>query len=198
MSEFEVRLGHMQKPILIATFLVLSLAFAPAATAQDPPTAGYTPEPSIVVSPPTPEPGDDITVTVTGCSPAPGEVDVLIDDVVVGRAQVGPDGSFEQNFTVPLEAQGQVDVDVECDTEVLSSIVDVQVGTLPFQPQDDLPRSGSDTQPLLQLPARLVAVGVFFVVLGGRREDQQVVPAHAKPGRATPEPARELAEVGHG
>ena len=195
MSEFEVRLGHMQKTILIATILVLSLAFAPAATAQDPQTAGYTPEPSIVVSPPNPEPGDDITVTVTGCSPAPSDVDVRIDGVIVGQAQVGPDGSFEQNFRVPLEAQGQVAVEVECESEVLSSIVDVQVGTLPFQPQD-LPRTGSETQSLLQLAAALVAVGVFFVVLGRRREQDPAVPAHAKVG--PPQRARELVEVGNG
>lgn len=196
MSEFEVRLGHMQKPILIATFLVLSLAFAPAATAQDPQTAGYTEEGSIVVAPPNPEPGDDITVTVTGCSPAPGFVDVFIDGVLVGQAEVRPNGTFTERFTVPLEAEGEVAVEVECESEVLSSIVDVQVGTLPFQPPDDLPRTGSETQPLLQFAAGLVAVGVFFVVLGRRREQHQVVPAHAKAG--PPRRSRELAEVGHG
>lgn len=196
MSEFEVRLGHMQKTILIATFLVLSLAYAPAATAQEPQTAGYTEEGSIVVTPPNPEPGDDVTVTVTGCSPAPGDVDVRIDGVIVGQAQVGPDGSFEQDFTVPLEAEGQVAVEVECESEVLSSIVDVQVGTLPFQPQD-LPRTGSETQPLLQLAAGLVGLGVLFLVLGRRREQHEVVPAHAKTG-PTPRRSRELVEVGHG
>lgn len=194
MSEFEVRLGHMQKSILIATFLVLSLAAAPAAAALQP-QAGYTPEGTIVVAPPNPEPGDDITVTVTGCSPAPGFVDVFIDGVLVGQAEVRPNGTFTERFTVPLEAEGQVVVEVRCDSEVLSSIVDVQVGTLPFQPQD-LPRTGSETQPLLQLAAGLVGVGVFFIVLGRRREQQQVVPAHAKRGR--PVRARELVEVGNG
>lgn len=180
----------MQNSLLFAAVSVLSLAFAPTNAAAQP-EAGYTPKATIVVSPAAPSPGDDVTVTVTGCTPAPGEVDVRIDGVLVGQAQVGPDGSFVQDFTVPLEAQGPVPVEVDCDSEVLASIIDVRVGTLPFQPQD-LPRTGSDAQPLLQVAAALVAIGVLFIALGRRRETAtQPQPRHA----ATPHD-RQLVDVG--
>lgn len=177
----------MRQLLLITAACGLFCALAPTAAAQ---SAGYAGEGTIVVTPPTPSPGDEITVTVTGCSPAPGEVDVLIDNVLVGRAQVDPDGSFQQDFVVPLESQGQVTVEVRCDTEVLASIVDVQVAPAPFQ-QDNLPQTGNETQPLLQAAAILIGLGFLFLVVS--RRDREPQGRHARlPG----EP--ELGEPVHG
>ncbi len=139
---------------------------------------GYSPPGQITVTPPSPAPGDTVTVAVEGCDPAPGTVDVFIDGVLVGTAEVGPDGSFVQDFVVPLEAQGAVPVDVVCDSGVLSSIVDVQVGPLPFQP-DGLPRTGSEAATLARVGAGLVGVGLVVLVAAKRREASESVPAHA-------------------
>ena len=149
---------------------------------------GYSPPGQITVTPPSPAPGDSVTVSVEGCQPAPGTVDVFIDGVLVGTAEVGSDGSFVADFVVPLEAQGAVPVDVDCDDEVLSTLIDVQVGPLPFQPED-LPRTGSEAATLARVGTGLVGVGMVVLVLAKRREAAETVPAHAAPSSSAGGPA---------
>ena len=159
--------------------ITILAVFALVLTGQHAGTQGYSPPGSITVTPPTPAPGDVITVTVEGCGSTSGTVDVFIDGVFVGTATV-EDGSFSQDFVVPLEAQGPVNVEVFCDDIVLASIIDVQVGTLPFQPPD-LPRTGSETATLARIGMGLVGVGLV-AVLGARRREQRVYePVHVAP-----------------
>ncbi len=161
---------------LITTLALVALVLTgPAAGAQ-----GYSPPGSITVTPPTPAPGDFVTVTVEGCGAQSGTVDVFIDGVFVGTADV-IDGSFSQDFRVPLEAQGAVDVEVFCDDAVLASIVDVQVGTLPFE-QPALPRTGSEAATLARIGMGLVGVGLVAIVGSRRRERNEYEPAHVSSG----------------
>ena len=104
--------------------ITILAVFALVLTGQHAGAQGYSPPGSITVTPPTPAPGDIITVTVEGCGSTSGIVDVFIDGVFVGTATV-EDGSFTQDFVVPLEAQGPVNVEVFCDDIVLASIIDV-------------------------------------------------------------------------
>ncbi|MEM7285153.1 MAG: hypothetical protein AAF480_02285 [Actinomycetota bacterium] len=158
----------------IAAIAALVLT-GPSAAAQ-----GYSPPGSITVTPPTPAPGEVITVAVTGCEAGTGTVQVFVDRVFVGTAEV-IDGSFSQDFVVPLEAQGAVDVEVFCDDAVLASIIDVQVGPLAFE-QPVLPRTGSEVTTLARIGMGLVGVGLVATVGARRRERSDYEPAHGATG----------------
>ncbi len=155
------------RSLIIAAVVLPLLAAAPAAG------QGYDPPGTIVVTPPTVAPGDLVNVAVTGCQPAPGQVDVVIDGIVVGQADVDASGSFSADFRVPLEAAGEVLVEVRCGNGVLSSVIDVQIPDLPFQ--DDgggppLPMTGAGAVRMLaQLGAALVGLGCLLVLLVSRR-----------------------------
>jgi hypothetical protein len=163
--------------------LILATAFLLVAT---PPAAaqGYEPPGTITVTPPTPSPGEAVTVAVTGCTPAPGQVDVLIDEVIVGQADVGPDGSFTEDFLVPLDASGEVRVEVRCANEVLGSFVDVQTPDQPFRQGDSLPRTGtSTTRPLVQVGMALLGLGCLAVLVADRsRRGDGYSPLHGADG----------------
>lgn len=169
----------MRLLILAAAALLAAVAPAAVPAASAPAGAqGYDPPGTITVTPPTPEAGEAVTVAVTGCAPAPGAVDVLIDGVFVGRGQVDADGAFTADFIVPLEAAGEVSVDVRCDNGVLSSVIDVLIPALPFQEDGDdgdtLPRTGADsTVPLAQLGAGLLGAGCLVLLAASRRREDE-------------------------
>ncbi len=162
---------------IIAVSVLLVLLAAPAAG------QGYDPPGTIVVSPPNPFAGELVNVAVTGCEPARGQVDVLIDGVVVGQADVDASGSFSADFRVPLEAAGEVLVEVRCSNGVLASVIDVQVPDLPFQDDDDkgpglLPMTGtSSVRHLAQLGAALLGLGCLLVLAVARRRERELVVA---------------------
>ena len=160
------------KLLIAAAALFVAVLSANAAVAG----AQYISPGTIVVTPPTPAPGDPVTVTVTDCEPAPGVVNVLIDGVFVGQAPVASDGSFVADFLVPLEAEGEVLVQVLCTAEVLASVVDVRIPGLPFLDPGvgALPRTGANsTVPLAQAGAALLGVGAMLVLLVARRREPE-------------------------
>jgi LPXTG-motif cell wall-anchored protein len=170
-----------------AAFFVAAVPAAVLAASAPAGAQGYSPPGTITVTPPDPEAGDAVTVAVTGCAPAPGTVDVLIDGVFVGRGQVGAEGAFTADFIVPLEAAGVVGVDVRCDNGVLSSLIDVRIPDLPFQEEgedgDTLPRTGSDgTVPLAQLGAGLLGVGCLALLAASRRREDEESPMEVSRG----------------
>ncbi len=169
----------MKLLITAAALVVLVLSINAAAAG-----AQYKPPGTIVVIPSTPAPGGTVTVTVTGCEPAPGMVDVLIDDVLVGQASVGADGSFEEDFVVPLKSEGEVRIEVLCAGAVLSSVVDVRIPGVPSEPgAGTLPRTGANsTIPVAQAGAALLGVGVMLVLFATRKqapESRHALGAHS-------------------
>ena len=167
------------RPLMLVAMVSLVLVSAKSASAVQPSPAGYNQDGTIVVTPPNPEAGDFVNVAVTGCQPAPGEVPVYIDGIYVGDAQVGPDGSFSQDFQVPDVPPGPVMVEVRCSNEVLGSMIEVQAAQPPGGGQ--LPQTGtSSTGPLVQFGAGLLGVGVLLILLADRRNTDRTNPYHAR------------------
>lgn len=176
----------MKLLILVAAALLLLPAPAGA--------QGYNPPGTIVVTPARPvSPGELVRVTVTNCDPPPGGVvTVFIDGIDVGTATVGPGGGFSEEFAVPLEAEGDVTVSVQCDNGLLSTIITVVLPDLPFQDDDpddpdvgdrggdNLPRTGlSSTKPLARIGVGLMAFGALLVFIVSRRREERWEPQHA-------------------
>lgn len=159
---------------LVVAFLLIA---PPTAIAQ------YATAPNLLVSPSNPAPGENVTVEITDCLPGGGPVDVLIDGVIVGQAELDANGNFVGDFPVPLEAGGSVQVQVTCNGEVLSAILNVETPDLPFQGDDDddggdqLPRTGSNgSVPLTQAGMALVGLGCALSVIAKRRQDAEAQP----------------------
>jgi len=111
-------------PTIAQILLVIAVTMLAATGAH----AQYEPPPSLTVTPPTPAPGDPITVEIANCDPNASK-EVSIDGVVVGIAITDDDGNFTGEFFVPEGAGGtsggDVLVEVECGGDVLSSIINV-------------------------------------------------------------------------
>lgn len=173
--------------LLILAAAALLLLPAPAGA------QGYNPPGTIVVTPPNPEPGDLVRVTVTNCQGPPGStVVVRIDGIEVGTATLGPTGEFSEEFPVPLESEGEVLVEVDCEQGVLSTIITVVIPDLPFQDptptpapgvgdrdQPNLPRTGSSsTMPLVRAGVSLLAIGTIILFVVAKRREEAWVPRH--------------------
>ena len=93
-------------------------------------------------------------------------------------------GGFVVDVVVPDAVGPTADVVAACDGGVLSSVITIDLGDLPFAPDDEggapLPRTGSSSAgPLARLGAALLGVGALMVILAGRRREDDDEPVHA-------------------
>jgi LPXTG-motif cell wall-anchored protein len=149
-----------------------------AAVAAPPAGAGGGPSDYVnclvTVDPSTFEAGDTVTVTGTGLQP---NFETIIEfnsvTVQVGTATTDATGAFEVQVTIPLDAtDGAHTITAVCDAEGNISSTDVTVSsvTAPTTPSGGpLPRTGSDTEPLLVVGALAVLVGIGLVLVARRR-----------------------------
>lgn len=151
--------GLLVKRALIAAAVVaaaLALLAGPAA-------AQYGPDGGIVVDDPDPTPGSPVNVTVTGCEPG---VDVVVTvDGVSYTGIAGPDGSLTIEIIAPA-TPGTYEVTSTCGDQVFSTTLTVVGAAAAVTPAaaGTLPRTGSDSLPLAQLGAVLVALGGLVVL----------------------------------
>jgi LPXTG-motif cell wall-anchored protein len=166
----------MIRKTLALTALLLGLT---ATVGVHPASAGGGPSDYVnclvTVDPSTFEAGDTVTVTGTGLEP---NFETIIEfnsvTVQVGTATTDATGAFEVQVTIPLDAaDGAHTITAVCDTAGNISSTDVTVSsdiTEPTTPGGGpLPRTGSDSEPLLVVGGIAVLVGIGFVLVARRR-----------------------------
>lgn len=115
----------------------------------------------------TPDPGQSITVSGTGC--VPGEqVNFLFDGQPAGGTTADADGNFSGSVTVPSDAApGTHTITAQCGAQVMGFEITVNPPAVAAAP---IPRTGSSsTIPLASIALALLAVGGLFVLFARRR-----------------------------
>src|SRR4051812_37553513 len=125
---------------------------------------------SVAASDTTPNPGDTITVSGTGC-PADTAVDFFFDGSPAGSTTSDGSGAFSGQVTVPSDASsGTHTITVQCGSVVMA----LEITVSPATAGPPVARTGSNsTIPLTQLGLALLAVGGLFVLLARRRRVAQ-------------------------
>jgi len=166
----------IRNKLALATLLLSLVALAPVTPAS----AGGGPSDYvnclITVDPSTFEAGDIVTVTGTGFQP---NFETIIEfnsvTVQVGTALTDAAGSFEVQVTIPTDAtDGPHTITAVCDTDGNISSTDVTVSstnatTTTTIGGGPLPRTGTDSKPLLVVGAIAVLVGIALVLISKRR-----------------------------
>lgn len=130
----------------------------------------------ITVDPSTFPAGAVVTVTGSGFEPN-FETTIEFNSVTVqvGTAMTDAAGAFEAQVTIPADAtDGAHTISAVCDTAGNISSTDVTVSSEPTVTTTSpggspLPRTGSDTQPLVVVAVIAVLAGVAFVLVSKRR-----------------------------
>lgn len=128
----------------------------------------------ITVDPSTFEAGDIVTVTGSGFEPS-FETTIDFSGVQVGTATTDATGAFETEVRIPSDAtDGPHTISAVCDTAGNITSTDVTVSSTGQVPTTapgggPLPRTGSDTEPLVVAGGIAVLAGVAFVLVARRR-----------------------------
>lgn len=130
----------------------------------------------ITVDPSTFEAGDIVTVTGSGFEPNfATTIEFNSVTVEVGTATTDATGAFEVQVTIPSDAtDGPHTITAVCDTPGNITSTDVTVSSTGQVPTTapgggPLPRTGSDTEPLVVAGGIAVLAGVAFVLVAKRR-----------------------------
>ena len=115
----------------------------------------------------TPDPGQTITVSGTGCAPG-SNVNFLFDGQPNGGTTADGTGNFSGSLTVPSDASsGTHTVTAQCGAQVLAFEITVNPAVVAAPA---IPRTGSSsTIPLTSVALALLAVGGLFVLFARRR-----------------------------
>ena len=146
----------------MAIVFAVLLSFAGAAAAQE--TSGGA---SVGGSDLTPEPGQTITVSGTGC-PAGEPVNFFFDGDPAGSTTADQNGNFSGEVTVPSDAApGTHTITASCGAQVLGFQIEVSRAAIVAAP---VARTGSSsTIPLTSIALALLAVGGLLVLFARRR-----------------------------
>jgi len=150
----------------MASVFVALVALAGVAAAQEGTGTGSGAT-AVAGSDITPDPGQTITVSGSGC-PAHSPVDFFFDDQPAGGTTADADGNFSGPVTVPSGASsGKHTVTAKCGTLVMGFEISVNP---PAVAAAAIPRTGtSSTIPLASVALALLAVGGLFVLFARRR-----------------------------
>lgn len=170
--------------VLVGVALLATSAVAPAG-AQESGSCGFLAEnyegsTTFTADRTTAAPGETITVAGTGWG-ANEEVDISINGEPSQTVTADASGAFEFPYTVPADLEGTVTITAECGPIAQALTVSAEEGA-PAQVQvagnQQLPRTGGDSFPLLRVGGLLVAAGVLAVVaargLRARRQHQPI------------------------
>lgn len=167
----------IRNKLALAALLLSLVALAPATPAS----AGGGPSDYVdclvTVDPSTFEAGDTVTVIGTGFQP---DFETIIEltsvsvTVQLGTATTDATGAFEVQVTIPADAEdGPHTITAVCDSAGNVSSTDVTVSSLSATTTTTgggpLPRTGTDSQPLIVLGAIAVLVGIALVLVSKRR-----------------------------
>jgi LPXTG-motif cell wall-anchored protein len=164
----------MRRTAVAFTMILAALSVAGTAYAQSYGT------PVVQSSDPTPEQGQTITVSGSGCPPN-SDVELLLDGQPAGSTTSNSDGSYSGSVTIPPdESTGTHSVTANCGTEVLAFEIEVQpmgsTAAAAGTSGSGLARTGSSsTVPLTTVALGLLAAGGLFVVIARRRRDRSMV-----------------------
>jgi alpha-L-fucosidase len=163
----------IRNKLALAALLTSLVALAPVTPAS----AGGGPSDYvdclITVEPSTFAAGDIVTVTGSGFEPN-FETIIEFDSVQVGTATTDATGAFGVQVTIPADADdGPHTISAVCDSSGTISATDVTVSSTSATPTTTgggpLPRTGTDSKPLLVVGAIAVLVGIAFVLVSKRR-----------------------------
>ena len=145
--------------------MVLAAVLGCAATANAQSSSSYQTG-SVGGSDTTPNPGQTITVSGTGCG-AGETVNFFLDGQPAGSTTADQNGNFSGPVTIPPnEPAGTHTITAECGTHVLGFEITVN----PTAATSSLSRTGSSsTIPLSGVAFALLAVGGFLVLAARRR-----------------------------
>lgn len=166
----------IRNKLAVATLLLGLLALAPVSPAA----AGGGPSDYVnclvTVDPSTFEAGDVVTVSGTGLEP---NFETIIEfnsvTVQVGTATTDAAGSFSVQVTIPADAAaGPHTITAVCDSAGNISSTDVTVSSVNATTTTTigggpLPRTGTDSKPLIVVGAIALLVGVALVLVSKRR-----------------------------
>jgi LPXTG-motif cell wall-anchored protein len=165
----------IRNKLAVATLLLGVVALAPVTPAA----AGGGPSDYVnclvTVDPSTFEAGDVVTVSGTGFEPN-FETVIEFNSVQVGTATTDASGSFSVEISIPADAApGPHTITAVCDGAGNISSTDVTVSSLNAATTTTtigggpLPRTGTDSQPLIVAGAIALLVGIAFVLVSKRR-----------------------------
>ena len=125
-------------------------------------------------------PGDAITVTGDNFPTSPATVPIMIDNPSqqIGTAHIDASGHFSEHVTVPSNlSEGTHTISVSCASTGVNATTTINVlGAAVTQSSSaPLPRTGTDTEPLVLAGLGAVAVGTALVLTARRRRAQRLL-----------------------
>lgn len=131
----------------------------------------------VTVDPSTFQAGDVVTVTGSGLESNFETIIEFDSTVQIGTAMTDAAGSFVAEVTIPSDAtDGPHTISAVCDADGNISFTDVTVSSTGLPPTTTpgggggpLPRTGSDTEPLLVAGGLALLTGIAFVLASKRR-----------------------------
>lgn len=143
-----------------------------------PASALYQPQASQTLSANVVTPGQTITVSGTGCA-ANSTVKTSFDGVMLNSTTAGSDGSFSESVTIPANASvGTHTITSTCGSLVLSSTLTVRAASTSTggtSTGGTLPRTGTNSRPLVNMGLGLLAVGGLFLVVARKKRSTSTI-----------------------
>jgi hypothetical protein len=170
--------------VAVLVLAVTAVAAPSAVSAQESGACGFLAEDyegttTFTADRTTAAPGETITVVGTGWGPGQ-QVDIKVDGSPNQVVTADASGRFEFPYTVPADLEGTVTITAVCGAIGQALTVSAEAGAAQVQVagNQQLPRTGDDSFPLLRVGALLVAAGVLAVVgartVRARRDHQPV------------------------
>lgn len=156
--------------LIVSTLVTFSDVASAAACVIDP---EYSSGPVITTDPSgTVSPGEQIEIIGTGFPPN-CEIQIIIDNTVVGTVTTTPEGTFSFPYTVPTNFVGSLTIVITAGE--YSQTITLQVATPTTTTQPPLEPTGSDSATLASVGLVLIAGGGLLVLFTRKRREEMAV-----------------------